>query len=258
MPHAGQKTEPLLRILEAQPVIPVLKIDRIEDAVPLARALARGGLPAIEITLRTPVALEAIRRAASEVPEAIVGAGTILNARQFAQAEKAGARFIVSPGTTAQVVDAAADSAVPLLPGAATPSEIMAALENRRRGLSEIIVVASGRRAVLPDRRHRHRQCARLSRPAQRDLCRRLMGRARQGPGARRMGRNRTSGARGIGSQVVLTNKKGAHPAPFPDPFPETRDQLVPKRATDMNVTALPVNRLTSSAFGAACWKPDV
>lgn len=129
MATAGQKSSELLKIMEAQPVIPVLKIERAADAIPLARALARGGLPAIEITLRTPAALEAIRLAASEVPEAIVGAGTILNPAQFDAAAKAGARFIVSPGCTSSLIDAAAASAVPLLPGAITPSEIMAAFE---------------------------------------------------------------------------------------------------------------------------------
>lgn len=127
MQAGGQNTDALLEVMQGQPVIPVLKIDRLDDAVPLARALARGGLPAIEITLRTPVALEAIRRAASEVPEAIVGAGTILDAAQFARAEEAGAQFIVSPGLTPELVAAAAASAVPLLPGAITPGEIMAA-----------------------------------------------------------------------------------------------------------------------------------
>lgn len=127
MRAAGQKTEALLKVMEGQPVIPVLKIDRADDAVPLARALARGGLPAIEITLRTPAALEAIRRAAAEVPEAVVGAGTILDAAQFAQAEAAGARFIVSPGLTRELIDAAGASQVPLLPGAITPGEIMSA-----------------------------------------------------------------------------------------------------------------------------------
>lgn len=127
MRATGQKTEALLKVMEGQPVIPVLKIDRVEDAAPLARALARGGLPAIEITLRTPSALEAIRHAAAEVPEAIVGAGTILDPEQFAQAEAAGARFIVSPGLTPELIEAAGTSQVPLLPGAITPGEIMAA-----------------------------------------------------------------------------------------------------------------------------------
>lgn len=125
----GQRIEALLPIMQGQPVIPVLKIDRVEDAVPLAQALARGGLPAIEITLRTPAALEAIRKAAAEVPEAVVGAGTILNPEQFAHAVAAGARFIVSPGATPGLIAAADDSDVPLLPGATTPSEIMAAAD---------------------------------------------------------------------------------------------------------------------------------
>jgi len=119
----------LRTILEGQPVIPVLRIERAEDAAPLARALAKGGLPAVEITLRTPQALDAIRRVAAEVPEAIVGAGTILNARQFADAVAAGATYIVSPGQTPSLFDAAADSAVPLLPGATTAMEIMLAVE---------------------------------------------------------------------------------------------------------------------------------
>lgn len=127
MRAAGQKTGALLPVMEGQPVIPVLRIERTADAVPLARALARGGLPAIEITLRTPAALEAIRRVADEVPEALVGAGTILDPAQFAEAEAAGARFIVSPGLTPQLVAAAGASEVPLLPGAISPSEIMAA-----------------------------------------------------------------------------------------------------------------------------------
>ena len=123
------KTEQLLSLLGRQPVIPVLKIEDAANAVPLARALAAGGLPMIEITLRTSAALEAIRRVAGEVEGAIVGAGTILNAAQFAQAADAGSRFIVSPGCTSQVFAAARDSEVPLLPGAITPGEIMAAAE---------------------------------------------------------------------------------------------------------------------------------
>ena len=123
------KTEKLLSLLDGQPVIPVLKIDDADDAVPLARALARGGLKVIEITLRTKSALESIRRAAAEVPEAVVGSGTILDARQFDEAAKAGSKFIVSPGVTLNLLSAAAGSEVPLLPGAITPGEIMTARE---------------------------------------------------------------------------------------------------------------------------------
>jgi 2-dehydro-3-deoxyphosphogluconate aldolase/(4S)-4-hydroxy-2-oxoglutarate aldolase len=123
------RTEILLSLLDGQPVIPVLKIDNVADAVPLARALAKGGLPMIEITLRTRDALECIRRVAGEVEDCVVGAGTILDAAQFDQAAKAGSRFIVSPGVSAGVLAAAAGSAVPLLPGAITPGEIMTARE---------------------------------------------------------------------------------------------------------------------------------
>jgi len=124
-----QKTDLLLPVLRGQPVIPVILIQNLADAVPLARALAKGGLPAIEITLRTAAALDAIRAVANEVPEAIVGAGTILNARQYDEAVNAGSRFIVSPGATPQLIAAARDSKVPLLPGAITPGEIMSLRE---------------------------------------------------------------------------------------------------------------------------------
>jgi len=125
----AQKTDKLLPILEGQPVIPVLKIDRLADAVPLARALAAGGLPAVEITLRTADAIDAIRLVSDEVPEALVGAGTILSARNFDEAVDAGARFIVSPGTTQELLDCARASDVPFLPGGITPSEIMSLKE---------------------------------------------------------------------------------------------------------------------------------
>ncbi|TCD11343.1 2-dehydro-3-deoxy-phosphogluconate aldolase [Oricola cellulosilytica] len=124
-----QQTETLHTIMTGQPVIPVIVIDDAKDAVPLAKALVAGGLPAIEITLRTAAALDAIRAVAAEVPDAIVGAGTILNAEDFKAAVEAGSKFIVSPGLTPELVDAADGSAVPLLPGAVTSSEIMAALE---------------------------------------------------------------------------------------------------------------------------------
>ncbi len=124
-----RKNEALLPILENQPVIPVLKIDRLADAAPLARALVAGGLSAIEITLRTPDAVDAIRLVSEEVEGAVVGAGTILTPRQYARAVGAGSKFIVSPGTTQELLDAARGSDVPMLPGAVTPSEIMAIYE---------------------------------------------------------------------------------------------------------------------------------
>lgn len=125
----GKKTEALLSILQLQPVVPVLMVDRVATAIPLARALVDGGLKAIEITLRTDAALDAIKAVADEVDGAEVGAGTVLNARQYEAAVRAGSRFIVSPGTTQELLDAAARSKVPMLPGAATPSEVMALRE---------------------------------------------------------------------------------------------------------------------------------
>jgi 2-dehydro-3-deoxyphosphogluconate aldolase/(4S)-4-hydroxy-2-oxoglutarate aldolase len=143
------KAEILQSLLNGQPVIPVLKIADPAHAVPLARALARGGLPMIEITLRTAGALEAIRRVAAEVKEAIVGAGTILDARQFDEAAKVGSKFIVSPGITRELLAAAGDSAVPLLPGAITPGEIMAAREAGLRFLKFFPAEQAGGAAFL-------------------------------------------------------------------------------------------------------------
>lgn len=121
----SEKNARLLSVLKLQPVVPVLIVEDAASAVPLARALVAGGLKAIEITLRTPAALEAIRAVADEVEGAVAGAGTILNAAQFEAAVEAGSRFVVSPGTTQELIDAAADSDVPLLPGVATASEAM-------------------------------------------------------------------------------------------------------------------------------------
>lgn len=123
------KNQSLVAVLDGQPVLPVLVIERLADAVPLAKALMRGGLPAIEVTLRTPHALDAIRLIADEAPEVIVGAGTVRNALQFQEAAAAGSRFIVSPGVTQELIDVANISKVPFLPGVATPSEAMAIIE---------------------------------------------------------------------------------------------------------------------------------
>ena len=111
------------------PVIPVVVIDDLDDAVPLAAALVRGGLPAIEVTLRTPPALAAIERIASEVEGAVVGAGTVTTPQQVADALAAGARFLVSPGATPTLLDAMQARGVPFLAGTATPSDMVALLE---------------------------------------------------------------------------------------------------------------------------------
>lgn len=125
--------EQLAAALGRAPVVPVIVIEDIATAVPLARALVAGGLTLLEITLRTPVALEALRRIAGEVDGALCGVGTVLTPDQLATAEQAGARFAVSPGATARLLDAAENSAVPLLPGANTPSETMALRERGYR-----------------------------------------------------------------------------------------------------------------------------
>jgi 2-dehydro-3-deoxyphosphogluconate aldolase/(4S)-4-hydroxy-2-oxoglutarate aldolase len=119
------KTETLLATLTLQPVVPVIIIEDAKSAVPLARALVKGGLKAIEITLRTPAALDAIKAVADEVEGAVAGAGTVLDGRQWDQAVKAGSKFIVSPGAGTAVLDAADASDVPLLPGTATATEVM-------------------------------------------------------------------------------------------------------------------------------------
>ena len=113
-------------ILALGPVMPVIVIDDAAQAVPLATALLAGGIRTIEITLRTPAALDAIRAVATDCPDITVGAGTVNNAALARQAREAGAGFAVSPGTTADVIKGCAEAGLPLLPGAATVSEVMA------------------------------------------------------------------------------------------------------------------------------------
>jgi 2-dehydro-3-deoxyphosphogluconate aldolase/(4S)-4-hydroxy-2-oxoglutarate aldolase len=122
-------------VLDVVPVMPVVVVDDLEHAVPIARALVAGGLPAIELTLRTPVALDAIRAIADAVPEILLGAGTVVEPGQAELAADAGARFLVSPGATPRLLDAMTDTGLPFLPGTATVSEAMAVLE---RGLTEM------------------------------------------------------------------------------------------------------------------------
>jgi len=112
--------------LIVNPVIPVVTIETARDAVPLAKALLAGGVRIVEITLRTPAALEAIRAIAGEVPDVIVGAGTLLTPADITRAVDAGARFLVTPGTPASLVPALCDAPVPVMPGCATVSEAMA------------------------------------------------------------------------------------------------------------------------------------
>jgi 2-dehydro-3-deoxyphosphogluconate aldolase/(4S)-4-hydroxy-2-oxoglutarate aldolase len=113
--------------LTRQPVIPVIVIDALDKAVPLARALVAGGVRVLEVTLRTPVALEAVRAIANEVEGVLVGVGTITRPAEFAEALDAGAVFGVSPGLTPELAAAARSSKLPLLPGVMTPSDVIAA-----------------------------------------------------------------------------------------------------------------------------------
>jgi 2-dehydro-3-deoxyphosphogluconate aldolase/(4S)-4-hydroxy-2-oxoglutarate aldolase len=119
----------LLEIMRASPVIPVIAIDDIKQAVPLAKALVAGGIRVLEVTLRTEHGLPAIRAIAEQVPDAIVGVGTLTQGEEFAAARDAGAVFGVSPGLTPALIQAAKASGLPLLPGVMTPSEVMAARE---------------------------------------------------------------------------------------------------------------------------------
>ncbi|MEU6933621.1 bifunctional 4-hydroxy-2-oxoglutarate aldolase/2-dehydro-3-deoxy-phosphogluconate aldolase [Streptomyces sp. NPDC046374] len=125
----------VLDLASAAPVVPVVVIEDAADAVPLARALVAGGLPAIEVTLRTPAALDAIRAIAAEVPEAVVGAGTVVSPANVANAVGAGARFLVSPGWTDALLAAMRGSGVAFLPGVSTTSEVVALLE---RGVTDM------------------------------------------------------------------------------------------------------------------------
>ena len=122
------RQERLAALVKSATVIPVLTIERLEDAVPLAKALVAGGIRVLEVTLRTPVAIEAAKAMIAEVPDAIVGIGTILNGDDLKRAEALGAKFGISPGATPELLKAAAASDLPFAPGIATASELMQAL----------------------------------------------------------------------------------------------------------------------------------
>ncbi|MEU5692685.1 bifunctional 4-hydroxy-2-oxoglutarate aldolase/2-dehydro-3-deoxy-phosphogluconate aldolase [Actinosynnema sp. NPDC020468] len=132
------------QLLELSPVVPVVVVDDAADAVPLARALLRGGVGVIELTLRTPAALAAIERVAAEVPGIVVGAGTVTTPEQAGQALKAGASFLVTPGATTRLLDAVEDTGLPFLPGAATVSEALVLAERGLTALKFFPAEASG------------------------------------------------------------------------------------------------------------------
>lgn len=142
-------TKTIDEILTRAPVIPVLVIEDAAQAVELGRALVRGGLPVLEITLRTDAAMEAVRRMAAEVEGAIVGVGTVIEPVQLDAAVAVGARFAVSPGLTPRLAAAAADAPIPLLPGAMTPSEMMHARDQGYRRLKLFPADIAGGVAML-------------------------------------------------------------------------------------------------------------
>jgi len=118
----------LEQVLSSSPVMPVIVIDRLQDAVPLARALVDGGIRVLEVTFRTVAAEAAIRAIADQLPEAIVGAGTLQTPADFERARRAGACFAVSPGANAELLQAGREAGLPFLPGVMTPSEVMTAM----------------------------------------------------------------------------------------------------------------------------------
>jgi 2-dehydro-3-deoxyphosphogluconate aldolase / (4S)-4-hydroxy-2-oxoglutarate aldolase len=136
-------------VMADAPVIPVIVLSDVAHAVPLARALVEGGIRMLEVTLRTPVALACIEAIAREVPEAVAGAGTVRSAADAQAAAMAGARFAVSPGYTAAVGKACHDLGLPLLPGVATPGEIMAAQEDGYHALKFFPALQAGGVAML-------------------------------------------------------------------------------------------------------------
>lgn len=145
MPH----TTTIDAILARAPVVPVIAIDRLSDAVPLARALVAGGLPVLEITLRTACALDAMRAIVADVPGAIVGAGTVLTPADLAAVAAAGARFAISPGATPTLYAAAAQASIPWLPAIASASELMVGLEHGYRRFKFFPAESSGGIAAL-------------------------------------------------------------------------------------------------------------
>jgi 2-dehydro-3-deoxyphosphogluconate aldolase/(4S)-4-hydroxy-2-oxoglutarate aldolase len=136
-------------LLSISPVIPVVVLDDVADAVPLARALARGGVTVMEITLRTEAGLGAIERVAAEVPETTVGAGTVTTPEEAEAARRAGARFVVTPGATDRLLSAALDTGLPLLAGASTLTEILRLREHGQQAMKFFPAEAAGGRAYL-------------------------------------------------------------------------------------------------------------
>ena len=137
------------KILASAPVVPVVVIEKLEDAAPLARALYNGGLKPLEITLRTPIAAEAVKLMKAEVPEAYVGTGTVVDKASFEASVAAGADFMVSPGVNDELLALAKETDIPFLPGAATPSEVMKLASHGFKFLKFFPAEAAGGTAMI-------------------------------------------------------------------------------------------------------------
>ncbi len=146
MKHSNER---IIEIMQLAPVIPVLIVDDVSTSIELARALVAGGLPSIEVTMRTPSALDCMRAISKEVEGAVVGAGTVLSRIHMDQAIDAGAQFLVSPGATQELLDAARSTNIPLLPGIATPSEAMGLFEEGYHALKFFPAEQAGGAAYL-------------------------------------------------------------------------------------------------------------
>jgi len=144
-PHAEKARE----VLKKAAVVPVITINHLAEAVPLARALIAGGIPVLEVTLRTAAALEAIRLIRAEVPDAIVGAGTVLSLEDLKKAVDAGSEFIITPGITDSLLEAGVNCGVPFIPGIATVSELMRCRDKGLRTLKFFPAEANGGAAAL-------------------------------------------------------------------------------------------------------------
>jgi 2-dehydro-3-deoxyphosphogluconate aldolase/(4S)-4-hydroxy-2-oxoglutarate aldolase len=136
-------------LLAGNPVIPVITLDRVEDAVPLAQALVAGGLKVLEVTLRTEAAVEGIQQIIKHVPQAIVGTGTVCNEQQIKLSEDIGCQFMISPGATDNLLQAAQASSIPFLPGISSVSELMRGLEYGHRDFKFFPAEAAGGAPVL-------------------------------------------------------------------------------------------------------------
>ena len=197
----SQRRSALDAVLARSRIIPVLTIERVDDAVPLARSLVAGGVPVLEVTLRTPVGLDAAVAIMAAVPEAVVGIGTVLTPDDLGRAVSIGAKFALSPGATPALLAAAAQYTIPFMPGIATASELMVAMQhgfdtvkffpaNTAGGQAALRGLAgpvSGC-ALLPDRWNRRRQCCSVADAPQCGSRRRLLANPRHRVARRRMG----------------------------------------------------------------------